>query len=65
MDPAQTVLQVVTLSFLRQALQQRRCAPLSWYPLDDVLSEREHINNMLRTRLDEVNRTLGRKSHQR
>ena len=28
-------------------------------PLDDVLSEREHINNMLRTRLDEVTERWG------
>ncbi len=34
-------------------------AVIGGIPLDDVLSEREHINNMLRTRLDEVTERWG------
>jgi len=34
-------------------------AVIGGIPLDDVLSEREHINNLLRTRLDEVTERWG------
>jgi regulator of protease activity HflC (stomatin/prohibitin superfamily) len=34
-------------------------AVIGGIPLDDVLSEREHINNMLRARLDEVTERWG------
>ncbi|HZD57057.1 MAG TPA: SPFH domain-containing protein, partial [Anaerolineales bacterium] len=34
-------------------------AVIGGIPLDDVLSEREHINNMLRNRLDEVTERWG------
>jgi regulator of protease activity HflC (stomatin/prohibitin superfamily) len=34
-------------------------AVIGGIPLDDVLSQREHINNMLRTRLDEVTERWG------
>ncbi|NTW12388.1 MAG: SPFH/Band 7/PHB domain protein, partial [Anaerolineales bacterium] len=34
-------------------------AVIGGIPLDDVLSEREHINTMLRTRLDEVTERWG------
>ena len=49
----------VTLSRLRRGSRRRRCAIIGGIPLDDVLSEREHINNMLRTRLDEVTERWG------
>ena len=39
--------------------EQALRAVIGGIPLDDVLSEREHINNMLRTRLDEVTERWG------
>src|SRR5262245_33231073 len=60
LDPAESVLQVgnfesdaagIAATTLRVVIGGMR--------LDDVLSEREHINNMLRTRLDEVTERWG------
>lgn len=59
-DPAQTVLQVGNFELSAAGIAATTLrAVIGGIPLDDVLSEREHINNMLRTRLDEVTERWG------
>ncbi len=60
MDPAQSVLQVGNFELSAAGIAATTLrAVIGGIPLDDVLSEREHINNMLRTRLDEVTERWG------
>src|SRR5574339_765399 len=55
LDPAESVLQVGNFESAAAGIAATTLrAVIGGIPLDDVLSEREHINNMLRTRLDEV-----------
>lgn len=59
-DPTQTVLQVGNFELSAAGIAATTLrAVIGGIPLDDVLSEREHINNMLRTRLDEVTERWG------
>src|SRR5512133_668742 len=60
LDPAESVLQVGNFEAAAQGMATTTLrAVIGGIPLDDVLSEREHINNMLRTRLDEVTERWG------
>jgi regulator of protease activity HflC (stomatin/prohibitin superfamily) len=60
LDPTESVLQVGNFELAAQGLATTTLrAVIGGIPLDDVLSEREHINNMLRTRLDEVTERWG------
>jgi regulator of protease activity HflC (stomatin/prohibitin superfamily) len=60
MDPTESVLQVGNFEAAAQGMATTTLrAVIGGIPLDDVLSEREHINNMLRTRLDEVTERWG------
>ena len=60
MDPAMSVLQVGNFELSAAGIAATTLrAVIGGIPLDDVLSEREHINNMLRTRLDEVTERWG------
>ncbi|MCZ2127087.1 MAG: SPFH/Band 7/PHB domain protein [Anaerolineales bacterium] len=60
LDPAQSVLQVGNFETAAAGIAATTLrAVIGGIPLDDVLSEREHINNMLRTRLDEVTERWG------
>lgn len=60
LDPAESVLQVGNFETAAQGMATTTLrAVIGGIPLDDVLSEREHINNMLRTRLDEVTERWG------
>jgi regulator of protease activity HflC (stomatin/prohibitin superfamily) len=60
LDPAESVLQVGNFEVAAQGMATTTLrAVIGGIPLDDVLSEREHINNMLRTRLDEVTERWG------
>jgi regulator of protease activity HflC (stomatin/prohibitin superfamily) len=60
LDPAQSVLQVGNYESAAAGIAATTLrAVIGGIPLDDVLSEREHINNMLRTRLDEVTERWG------
>jgi regulator of protease activity HflC (stomatin/prohibitin superfamily) len=60
LDPAQSVLQVGNFELSAAGIAATTLrAVIGGIPLDDVLSEREHINNMLRTRLDEVTERWG------
>jgi regulator of protease activity HflC (stomatin/prohibitin superfamily) len=59
-DPAMSVLQVGNFELSAAGIAATTLrAVIGGIPLDDVLSEREHINNMLRTRLDEVTERWG------
>src|ERR1041384_3185949 len=59
-DAAQSVLQVGNFESAAAGIAATTLrAVIGGIPLDDVLSEREHINNMLRTRLDEVTERWG------
>jgi regulator of protease activity HflC (stomatin/prohibitin superfamily) len=59
-DPVQSVLQVGNFELSAAGIAATTLrAVIGGIPLDDVLSEREHINNMLRTRLDEVTERWG------
>lgn len=59
-DPVQTVLQVGNFELSAAGIAATTLrAVIGGIPLDDVLSEREHINSMLRTRLDEVTERWG------
>jgi len=59
-DPSQSVLQVGNFELAAQGMATTTLrAVIGGIPLDDVLSEREHINNMLRNRLDEVTERWG------
>ena len=60
LDPAESVLQVGNFEAAAQGMATTTLrAVIGGIPLDDVLSQREHINNMLRTRLDEVTGRWG------
>jgi regulator of protease activity HflC (stomatin/prohibitin superfamily) len=60
LDPAQSVLAVGNFELSASGIAATTLrAVIGGIPLDDVLSEREHINNMLRTRLDEVTERWG------
>src|SRR5512136_3224148 len=60
LDPVQSVVQVGSFeaAALGMATTTLRSV-IGGIPLDEVLSQREHINNMLRTRLDEVTERWG------
>jgi regulator of protease activity HflC (stomatin/prohibitin superfamily) len=60
LDPMESVLQVGNFDAASQGMATTTLrAVIGGMMLDDVLSEREHINNMLRTRLDEVTERWG------
>jgi regulator of protease activity HflC (stomatin/prohibitin superfamily) len=60
LDPAESVLQVGNFEQAAQGMATTTLrAVIGGIPLDDVLSQREHINTMLRTRLDEVTGRWG------
>ena len=60
LDPMESVLQVGNFEQAAAGIATTTLrAVIGGIPLDDVLSEREHINNMLRTRLDEVTERWG------
>lgn len=60
LDPTESVLQVGNFEVAAQGMATTTLrAVIGGIPLDEVLSEREHINNMLRTRLDEVTERWG------
>jgi regulator of protease activity HflC (stomatin/prohibitin superfamily) len=60
LDPTESVLQVGNFEAAAQGMATTTLrAVIGGIALDDVLSEREHINNMLRTRLDEVTERWG------
>ncbi len=60
LDPTESVLQVSNFEAAAQGMATTTLrAVIGGIVLDDVLSEREHINNMLRTRLDEVTERWG------
>lgn len=59
-DPTQSVLQVTNFEAAAAGIAATTLrAVIGGIPLDDVLSQREHINTMLRTRLDEVTERWG------
>jgi regulator of protease activity HflC (stomatin/prohibitin superfamily) len=59
-DPTESVLQVGNFEAAAQGMATTTLrAVIGGIPLDDVLSERETINNLLRTRLDEVTERWG------
>src|SRR5512139_166113 len=60
LDPTESVLRVGDFDAAAQGMATTTLrAVIGGMVLDDVLSEREHINNMLRTRLDEVTERWG------
>jgi regulator of protease activity HflC (stomatin/prohibitin superfamily) len=60
LDPMQSVLQVEDFENAAQGMATTTLrAVIGGILLDDVLSKREHINNMLRTRLDDVTERWG------
>jgi regulator of protease activity HflC (stomatin/prohibitin superfamily) len=60
LDPMESVLQVGNFDAAAQGMATTTLrAVIGSMMLDDVLSEREHINNMLRVRLDEVTERWG------
>ena len=60
LDPTESVLAVGNFEVAAQGMATTTLrAVIGGIPLDDVLSEREHINTMLRTRLDEVTERWG------
>ncbi len=59
-EPSQSVLQVTNFEAAAAGIAATTLrAVIGGIPLDDVLSQREHINNQLRTRLDEVTERWG------
>ncbi len=59
-DAAQSVLQVGNFQAAAQGMATTTLrAVIGGIPLDDVLSERDHINQVLRTKLDEVTERWG------
>ncbi|MCJ7706967.1 MAG: SPFH/Band 7/PHB domain protein, partial [Anaerolineales bacterium] len=59
-DPAASVLQVGNFEAAAQGMATTTLrSVIGGIPLDDVLSQREHINQMLRTKLDEVTERWG------
>ena len=60
LDPAESVLQVGNFEVAAQGMATTTLrAVIGGIMLDDVLSQREHINTLLRTRLDEVTERWG------
>jgi regulator of protease activity HflC (stomatin/prohibitin superfamily) len=60
LDPTESVLQVGNFEAAAQGMATTTLrSVIGGMTLDEVLSEREHINNMLRTRLDEVTERWG------
>jgi regulator of protease activity HflC (stomatin/prohibitin superfamily) len=60
LEPAESVLQVGNFELAAAGIATTTLrAVIGGIPLDDVLSQREHINTMLRTRLDEVTERWG------
>jgi regulator of protease activity HflC (stomatin/prohibitin superfamily) len=60
LEPAESVLQVGNFEVAAQGMATTTLrAVIGGIPLDDVLSQREHINTLLRTRLDEVTERWG------
>jgi regulator of protease activity HflC (stomatin/prohibitin superfamily) len=60
LDPSESVLQVGNFEAAAAGMATTTLrAVIGSLVLDDVLSEREHINNLLRTRLDEVTERWG------
>jgi regulator of protease activity HflC (stomatin/prohibitin superfamily) len=60
LDPTESVLQVGNFDVAAQGMATTTLrAVIGGMPLDNVLSDREHINTMLRTRLDEVTERWG------
>jgi len=60
LDPSQSVVQVADFEDAAQGMATTTLrAVIGGISLDDVLSKREHINNLLRTRLDEVTERWG------
>jgi regulator of protease activity HflC (stomatin/prohibitin superfamily) len=60
LDATESVLQVQNFEAAAQGMATTTLrAVIGGIPLDDALSEREHINSMLRTRLDEVTERWG------
>lgn len=60
LDPTESVLQVGNFESAAQGMATTTLrAVIGGIPLDDVLSERERINSLLRTRLDEVTERWG------
>ena len=60
LDPTESVLAVGNFEIAAQGMATTTLrAVVGGIPLDDALSEREHINTMLRTRLDEVTERWG------
>ncbi|GAB4529981.1 MAG: SPFH domain-containing protein [Anaerolineales bacterium] len=60
LNPVESVLQVGNFEAAAQGMATTTLrAVIGGIQLDDVLAEREHINNMLRTRLDEVTERWG------
>jgi regulator of protease activity HflC (stomatin/prohibitin superfamily) len=60
LDATESVLQVGNFEAAAQGMATTTLrAVIGGMMLDDVLSEREHINNLLRTRLDEVTERWG------
>ncbi len=60
LDPVEFVLQVGNFEAAAQGMATTTLrAVIGGISLDDALSEREHINSMLRTRLDEVTERWG------
>ena len=60
LDPVESVLQVGNFESAAQGMATTTLrAVIGGIVLDDVLVEREHINNMLRARLDEVTERWG------
>ncbi|HSF81467.1 MAG TPA: SPFH domain-containing protein [Anaerolineales bacterium] len=60
LDPTESVLQVGNFEAAAQGMATTTLrAVIGGIPLDDVLSERERINSLLRTRLDEVTERWG------
>ncbi len=59
-DPAESVLKVGNFELAAQGMATTTLrAVIGGIPLDDVLSQREHINLTLRTKLDEVTERWG------
>ncbi len=59
-DPAESVLKVGNFELAAQGMATTTLrAVIGGIPLDDVLSQREHINITLRTKLDEVTERWG------
>lgn len=60
LDPMMSVLQVANFESAAQGMATTTLrAVIGGILLDDVLSKREHINNLLRTRLDDVTERWG------